>query len=143
MKNTVKIMRFEDSLTAKICAFLRSKGYHIADSNGVAHDPKWEMNEIGILLNESVITSQSRLFGLIKKNQVRRVLLGYIRWNNPEIGATPENWHFSFYENELEKMVVQLANELTEVFGVNIDIHPPTHNHKILERFSDEIFCDD
>ena len=143
MSANVTFYRFEDSLTAKICTFLRSKGYHITDSTGVAHDPKWEMNKIGILLNESVITSQTHLFGLIKKNQVRRVLLGYISWNIPEIGATPDNWYFSFHENDRKKLAVQVAKELAEAFSVNIAIHPPIYNHRILERFSDEIFCDD
>lgn len=143
MKNTVKIIRFEDSLTAKICSFLRSHGYFIADQNGVAHNPKWEINRIGILLSESVTTSQSSLFGLIKKSQVRKVLLGYISLNEPDIGSTPDNWQFSFFDNAHEELVIKIANELSEAFNVNITIHPPTFSYQGLENFSDELFCDD
>jgi hypothetical protein len=114
-------VNYQESLSIKVGVFLRDRGCAIATISGVAKDVLERTNSFGVLYKDPDAKPIKRFFGLFRRNP-RRAFLGTVWLNSDARRADEKNWVFELYGRKYHEFVRQLADELSAVFNVKIDL---------------------
>ena len=113
-------VEFVEAISIRVGRHLLSKGFDIADSNGMPARLV-QTDSVGILRNDPDAKPRSYLFGLIKQ-EPRRGFLGIVWFSNSACGASEQNWVFEAYGRKHIDLVRQLAEEMASIFNTKITL---------------------
>jgi len=121
-------VEYIEPISLQLSKLLRSKGFDLADEEGVFCQNLKETDSFGILYNYK--EPKKYLFGLITTNP-KRMWIGNIYFKNQNRGAEPNTqWVFEVYGRNNIEYATRLANNWVSLFDIKIVVHLKSEHSK-------------